>query len=754
MVEQHGAIASANAAHSPTAAAVEGIARRLILIVAPLWLLPVVATAVSGEGHWDSRDTFIAIAAVALGFIGLLAAHRPLALVAAFAFAVVWLASHHPRADGFADQDLILEQWVNLAAWSAGLLISRVRASSAVVVAIVLAAATTLAATYARSGVAIDTEAIVALIAYGLTDGFAAVAAFAVMRRTARGTDARMDQAAAAAESLASQHARQHELRRISRLMHDTVVNTLCAVQLWEHTDARLLRERSAADLQLLQSMQTQTSTAPSALTAACRQRASLLGLDLSCSVPDDLPELPSDIATAMQGACWEALTNTAKHSGTFFATMEWSQTGDEVSLVIRDHGVGFDTDRRSRGGVAESVYARCAEVGVRAMVTSTPGSGTAMTLSWSPSRAFASSYDVVPSTPLEPGLAASVGWIAVTLGLFATGATLRVGFGPLHSFAGLVGLIVVALITTGTYRTYRTAIVVRPPAMLYVIAGALVVASPSLGIHGCARVGTWWWGPFGGILLGAYAAILDARRSAVIATICGTALGYLGAVATLIDGTEKCRQDTLAFLVLQSGIIFGLTAARRRHANIHRAGEEASAATALDRMRFAQESATQHARRRHVEFARSVAEPVLSGLADGSLSAADEVVRNAAARAESTMRLLAALDVSGVDEVAGVLSETLVAAHKDGILLHVIFTQDALPCDAQAAELRGLLEAFLAACPSGASAQLTLLSRNTVVCVIRAHVDFAALAAIRRAGWIATETDGQLLLERTLGAS
>ena len=31
---------------------------------------------------------------------------------------------------------------------------------------------------------------------------------------------------------------------------------------------------------------------------------------------------------------------------------------------------------------------------------------------------------------------------------------------------------------------------------------------------------------------------------------------------------------------------------------------------------------------------------------------------------------------------------------------------------------------------------------------------DFAALAAIRRAGWIATETDGQLLLERTLGES
>ena len=53
--------------------------------------------------------------------------------------------------------------------------------------------------------------------------------------------------------------------------------------------------------------------------------------------------------------------------------------------MITRDHGVGFSTGARPPGfGISESINARPAEVGDTAIVESSPGNGTRVTL-WVP---------------------------------------------------------------------------------------------------------------------------------------------------------------------------------------------------------------------------------------------------------------------------------------------------------------------------------------------------------------------------------
>lgn len=731
--------------------AVEGVARRLVLLVAPIWLLPVLATSLAPTSTWQRTDVTVALVVVALGYLAFWKLGQPVAMVTALSVASAWLALHDPAAQGLTTQDLILEQWVNLSAWVAGILIARTRVSAAVVVGGVVCVVLVLVAQQP----ALTNDDLAALVAYGLTDGLAAVAAFGVMRRSARATDTQIERRLRTAEALESQRARQRESRRIARLMHDTVINTLCAVQLWEHTDPALLRERAQADLSLLHALEPATTTASKVVTDLCRQRASLLGLELECHEPEGLPELPADVAAALQGACWEALTNVAKHSNARRATLTWTRSGHAISLEISDDGVGFDTGRPRVGGMAESIHARCAEVGVMATIASQPGGGTTVRLVWGPEQTNPTPPAQPSAPPFERDLATSVGWIAAALGLFCLGALLRLGVGAAHTWFGLAGFTVVILVALATGAVLRRGAVIRPPVLLYVVAGLLVVAAPSFGIHGCARVGTWWWGPFGGILLGAYAAILDARTRAVVATVVGTGLGYLAAVATIVDGTDKCRQDTLAFLVLQSGLIVALGSARKRHAQIYDAGTRAMHAAELDRVSMAREAATQRSRQRHFAYAQTVAAPVLAGLADGHLNPTDASARFAAEAAESAMRLLATLDASGPGSVGSVLATSVVAAHERGVRLHVSLVNTALMHARASRGLPAALQEFVAACPAGSSAQLTFLDDQPgirVLAVIRGHATEQQEIQLRESGWTVTAVEGDLLLEQVLG--
>ena len=94
------------------------------------------------------------------------------------------------------------------------------------------------------------------------------------------------------------------------------------------------------------------------------------------CALNDDL--------TAMLAAAKEATVNAAKWSGASVVALFAEVEPTEVSLFVRDRGKGFDPTAvpGDRKGLAQSVQARMERHGGSAMIRSTPGEGTEVSLS------------------------------------------------------------------------------------------------------------------------------------------------------------------------------------------------------------------------------------------------------------------------------------------------------------------------------------------------------------------------------------
>jgi signal transduction histidine kinase len=78
-------------------------------------------------------------------------------------------------------------------------------------------------------------------------------------------------------------------------------------------------------------------------------------------------------------GAAREALVNAAKHSGETDINLFAEAEREQVSVFVRDRGVGFDVDEVSpdRQGLAKSIRGRIERRGGHVDVRSAPGKGT-----------------------------------------------------------------------------------------------------------------------------------------------------------------------------------------------------------------------------------------------------------------------------------------------------------------------------------------------------------------------------------------
>jgi signal transduction histidine kinase len=81
--------------------------------------------------------------------------------------------------------------------------------------------------------------------------------------------------------------------------------------------------------------------------------------------------------------AAREAAVNAAKHAGVETVSLYVEAEPDRLTAFVRDRGAGFDTtlvpdDRR---GITESIRQRMARNGGTAVIASTPGEGTEVTL-------------------------------------------------------------------------------------------------------------------------------------------------------------------------------------------------------------------------------------------------------------------------------------------------------------------------------------------------------------------------------------
>ncbi len=191
----------------------------------------------------------------------------------------------------------------------------------------------------------------------------------------------------------AAVEARDGERRRQYAKLHDTVLHTLenIARGVWDvhGQQARRNCERDAEYLRGLISggaddVPTDLGTA---LAGVARDRSALGVLRINQQF-DALPaRLPARVADALTGAAREALNNAAKHADVDEVWLTASGDGrGGVSVTVVDRGAGFDPDAPSNGfGLNRSIRHRITEAGGNIMISSAPGEGTVVEMSWAP---------------------------------------------------------------------------------------------------------------------------------------------------------------------------------------------------------------------------------------------------------------------------------------------------------------------------------------------------------------------------------
>lgn len=185
---------------------------------------------------------------------------------------------------------------------------------------------------------------------------------------------------------------RLRERERLARVVHDGVLQTLTFIHRRgdELGDGGAELASLAADQErALRRLVTQDLTDDSrvGVVAAERDLRPLLTAReadrVTVSLPADPVTLPAERAVELDAAVGAALDNVIQHAGpgaTAWLLLE--ERGDDVSVTVRDNGVGDDLDHlmsaedRGRLGVSQSIIGRARDLGGTASVTTRPGGG------------------------------------------------------------------------------------------------------------------------------------------------------------------------------------------------------------------------------------------------------------------------------------------------------------------------------------------------------------------------------------------
>lgn len=187
--------------------------------------------------------------------------------------------------------------------------------------------------------------------------------------------------------------------RQGARLLHDTVLATLT---LLAHSGVGVapeaLRQQAADDARLLRQLRLGATPTPQSsgdynlggveetvlgtTLESVKQRFGRMGLEVSWHGTGQVL-LPSEVLDAFLLALAECLENVRRHSGVTEAHVTITDDDTTVRAMITDSGVGFALDDvdSARLGFKESVVGRLKEVGGKARLFSSPGSGTTVVL-------------------------------------------------------------------------------------------------------------------------------------------------------------------------------------------------------------------------------------------------------------------------------------------------------------------------------------------------------------------------------------
>ena len=159
-----------------------------------------------------------------------------------------------------------------------------------------------------------------------------------------------------------------------------------------------VMRQQAADDARLLRQLRLGATPAPQSsgeynlerveetvlgtTLESVKQRFGRMGLEVTWHGTGQVL-LPSEVLDAFLLALAECLENVRRHSGVTEAHVTITDDEDTVRALITDSGVGFALDDvdSARLGFKESVVGRLKEVGGKARLFSSPGSGTTVVI-------------------------------------------------------------------------------------------------------------------------------------------------------------------------------------------------------------------------------------------------------------------------------------------------------------------------------------------------------------------------------------
>lgn len=205
-------------------------------------------------------------------------------------------------------------------------------------------------------------------------------------RRAALRADRAHTEAVRARREAARDQASRQALRDVRRVLHNDVIAALVAFRMTrDRDDAERVRAASARVLDLLDNFARHSAGDLRGLQVL-EEVVDDLTLDVTVEVPPDFDErsVPAHAWRAVLSAAGEALRNVWRHAGVDRARVSIASgpTGGVVIRVI-DEGVGFSASSPSFG-ITESIVADVRAVGGQVHITSAPGIGTTVQISWS----------------------------------------------------------------------------------------------------------------------------------------------------------------------------------------------------------------------------------------------------------------------------------------------------------------------------------------------------------------------------------
>jgi signal transduction histidine kinase len=177
---------------------------------------------------------------------------------------------------------------------------------------------------------------------------------------------------------------RSQERADIAAHLHDSVLQTLALIQRNANSPrevARLARGQERTLRSLLYETRTATGQFADELRTAAAEVEDAYAVSVDVVVVGDAA-LDGDLA-ALAAATREALVNAAKHSGVDAVSVYAELEPDEISVFVKDRGVGFAMAEvaADRQGVRGSIIGRVERHGGSVRVTSRPGAGTEVEL-------------------------------------------------------------------------------------------------------------------------------------------------------------------------------------------------------------------------------------------------------------------------------------------------------------------------------------------------------------------------------------